>query len=70
MPKQNWLSNSGDTLYNPTLGYLIECHKENNSIIKYTTGWWFWDETGVDAYGPFETLEECERKMREYAATL
>ena len=33
-------------------------------------GWYFWDETEAHCYGPFETAEEANKKLKEYAETL
>lgn len=32
--------------------------------------WFFWDETGAYHYGPYESREEVESKLREYIFSL
>lgn len=33
-------------------------------------GWYFWDEVGAHALGPFETSEEAAHMLRRYADSL
>jgi len=33
-------------------------------------GWYFWDETSCDRYGPYKSREEANEKCREYARQL
>jgi hypothetical protein len=35
-------------------------------VFKQDDGWWFWDEMGVDPYGPFETEEKAREEMAKY----
>ena len=49
----------------------LERHKKIQATIRGDygvryTGWYFWDETGVDAIGPFETYQECLRAKADY----
>ena len=37
-----------------------------DSLGKY----WFWDETWASCYGPFETLDACNKSLESYAKTL
>lgn len=32
--------------------------------------WYFWDETWVSRYGPYDTEEIAREKLREYCKTL
>jgi hypothetical protein len=36
----------------------------------HPTGWYFWNETWSDCYGPYVTEEECRHKLAEYCKTL
>lgn len=36
----------------------------------YKVGWYFWDETGANAYGPYSTKEEADAEKKRYAETL
>lgn len=29
-------------------------------------GWYFWNETGADRYGPYETEEEAKKQLDRY----
>ena len=31
---------------------------------------WFWDETWMDMYGPFGTIDDCKDEMAEYGQSL
>lgn len=33
-------------------------------------GWYFWDETWANHYGPFNTETECREALRTYCETL
>lgn len=33
-------------------------------------GWYFWDETWVNYYGPYSSEEEANKKCQEYAEQL
>lgn len=33
-------------------------------------GYYFWDETGTECYGPYETEEQCRSGMEAYALSL
>lgn len=37
---------------------------------KHQPGWYFWDETGSDAYGPFETRKRVNAAIAAYAKNL
>ena len=48
---------------------MIERHPDEQNFDKDDDGWYFWDETGCDRYGPYETrelmLETFERYCKE-----
>jgi hypothetical protein len=33
-------------------------------------GYYFWDEAGMECYGPYETEEQCQAGLVEYALSL
>lgn len=33
-------------------------------------GWWFWDETGSEACGPYGTYDDARKGVIEYARNL
>jgi hypothetical protein len=35
-------------------------------IVEETDGWYFWDEAGLDKYGPYRDREEARFMMDEY----
>jgi len=38
----------------------------NHHIVKETDGWYFWDEAGLDKYGPYRDREEARVKLHIY----
>ena len=36
-------------------------------IVKEEDGWYFWDEVGVEKYGPYLTKEDTRAKLVQYA---
>jgi hypothetical protein len=34
------------------------------------TGYYFYDETGAECYGPYETKEQCQAGLEKYALSL
>ena len=40
-----------------------------NAVHKDKDGWYFWDETWADRYGPYKTEEECRQKLDNYCKT-
>jgi hypothetical protein len=44
--------------------------KSPNPVIRYESGWYFWDECWVTAKGPYESMEKANKACAEYASTL
>ena len=40
----------------------VFCHKVGG----WPIGWYFWDETGADRHGPYESEEEAEKQLDRY----
>ena len=63
---RNWLSNRPPTRNQPIVkaqnvwAYWLEFSDTSHS------GWYFYDETGADAYGPYETEEAAVAGEKEY----
>ena len=37
---------------------------------KKSAGWYFWDETGADCVGPYESRKDAEKALQDYAEYL
>lgn len=40
--------------------------KENDPVYRDTDGWYFWDETWTDGYGPYLTEHEAREALNDY----
>jgi hypothetical protein len=41
-----------------------------NPIYQENGKWYFWDETWGNSYGPYNTLEEAQKALKEYFRSL
>lgn len=39
-------------------------------LIGKESGWYFWDETWTDRYGPYETAQDAASALHEYGESL
>lgn len=44
--------------------------KDNSPIFEQNGKWYFWDETGADKCGPFDTEQIAKEKLQEYCVYL
>lgn len=44
--------------------------EEANPVMQYESGWYFWDETWGNVFGPFETEEDATRASMQYVKGL
>ena len=44
----------------------MSCQNDRH-IVKEEDGWYFWDEVGVEKYGPYLTKEDARAKLVQYA---
>jgi hypothetical protein len=63
--KKDWTSNR---INREEVGETIE--SLNGPMYKTKHGYFFCDETWADSFGPFETIQECEQKLLDYAKTI
>ena len=35
-------------------------------IVKESDGWYFWDEVGLEQYGPYKDIEEARNMLIKY----
>lgn len=50
--------------------HYVSVAEENDWEGKVSVGWWFWDETWADRYGPYATREQAEDALERYAKQL
>jgi hypothetical protein len=60
---QRWFVDAETAGLTPLTGYSHIAFDVHNKF-------YFWDETGTSAFGPFETLVECIMSMDRYASSL
>jgi len=65
---QNWISNMRGTEDLFDEHHSVE--GETGISMDVNGKYWFWDYTGKDGYGPFDTLPSCREAMRNYDSTL
>ena len=46
---------------------MVDEHPDDKHIYHTSDGWFFWDEAGVDFYGPYETKELAREGLDKYA---
>ena len=49
----------------PDDNYVADTH-----ITLYDDGYYFWDEAGLDRYGPYKTKQETRDMLKKYAEAL
>ncbi len=65
---RDWDSNRKERYFGNRDRFILEWYGKN--ICRTKDGWFFFDETEADSFGPFETVEECDKSMADYAAAL
>ena len=45
---------------------MVNEHPDDKHIVEETDGWYFWDEAGLDKYGPYRDREEARVKLHIY----
>ena len=42
-------------------------HSDDKHITLYNNGYYFWDEAGLNRYGPYKTKQEARDMLKKYA---
>ena len=42
-------------------------HLDDKHITLYNNGYYFWDEAGLNRYGPYKTKQEARDMLKKYA---
>jgi hypothetical protein len=46
---------------------MTDKHPDDVHIEHFAGEYWFWDEAGVDRYGPYKSRQEARDKLKKYA---
>ena len=47
---------------------MVDEHPDDKHIVQRKDGWYFWDEVGVDQYGPYESKQAARDTLKKYVA--
>lgn len=66
------LTDNDNELYSQVVFYQDEwnCIRDDDDSEVRPPGWYFWDEAGYLAYGPYATEERCKLALFQYSQEL
>jgi hypothetical protein len=65
--RAHWLSAIEVLLLGEAIGF---DPKGPNPVVRYESGWYFWDEDWAMIKGPYESMEKADKACDEYVGML
>ena len=52
------------------LSVVAKYYHNHNDVHFHQGGWWFWDECGLDHYGPYSSYDKAYSHLKQYVLWL